>query len=84
MHRLVLVLVLICVVLLVFHPQEAAATGRRLMRRRVDHRAKGRLLTAAEINAPLPAPKGSAGADRTFRSSKRKVRRGSDPIHNRT
>lgn len=86
------VLVLICVGLLVLHPQQVC--GRLLLRRGVDDETvvikNHRVLMAADTNT-LPTDKRSGSGDdhehRAFdpnQSSKRKVRRGSDPIHNRT
>lgn len=73
---------LMCVGLLAFHPQEAR--GGRLL-------ADQGVLVAANTNVntnTLPTGNnGSPALGRTFdpnHASKRKVRRGSDPIHNRT
>ncbi|KAH6798068.1 hypothetical protein C2S52_022622 [Perilla frutescens var. hirtella] len=93
-HRSV-VLVLICVGLLALHPQQAVC-GRLLLRRGVDdHHAmilikNHRVLMAAHTSTLATGKKPAARVvDSTTildpnHSSKRKVRRGSDPIHNRT
>lgn len=86
------VLVFICIGLLAFHPQEVCGlrSAGLLLRRGVDDQPltikNHRTLKAAETNS-LTTDKKQTPLNKTFdpnQSSKRKVRRGSDPIHNRT
>lgn len=81
----------ICVGLLAFQPHEVCgmrSTDLALRRGSRDQplMVKDRVLKAAEVNS-LNTDKKSAPVNKTFdsnQSSKRQVRRGSDPIHNRS
>ncbi|KAI3467347.1 hypothetical protein Pfo_024010 [Paulownia fortunei] len=84
--------VFICIGLLAFHPHDVwgLRSAGLLLRRGIEDQPlmikNHRMLKAVDTNS-LNTDKKQAPVNRTFdpnQSSKRKVRRGSDPIHNRT